>query len=526
MTLRAAIYARVSSIAQRDKHTIENQLRILPAFVAAQGWTLAGTYVDDGRSAKAGKLDARDGFAALLRDAELRRFDLLVVVDVDRLTRTDSIEERALILGPFQRLGIDIVTPSGGRLDMRTMFGELWITIQALGAAEENRKRAERIKAGKLRAIAEGRKPAGPTPYGWTYSREIGQWSLDETAAAIIREIFRRIAAGESCVMVADDLAMRNEPGPRTGWSRAAVYRIVRKRTVLGEWDADKRRGATIKIPPIVTEEEWVAASRTLFAYKRRGLRRTRHVYLLEGIAKCGHCGGRIGIRSSTTPRKGKHSPAAYVCRNRKVNRSCRAPIVQTAVLDDRVWAALCDEIEQPALLDALADVLKARAGDAHDWKADADTHRAHLARLETVESKIMIRFRRGQVSEAALDLELAGIGKERRMVRDQLATAERAAGANLSAAERLSAAGDTLAALRTALPKATPEQRRALLSELAHSDGVVIMEGCARLNILVPIASSKTAEARPSIALVASSGYRMIGETIGVTGLRIRRVA
>jgi DNA invertase Pin-like site-specific DNA recombinase len=75
MTLRAAIYARVSSQAQRDKHTIENQLRLLPAFVASQGWTLAGTYVDDGRSAKAGQLDARDGFAALLRDAELRRFD-------------------------------------------------------------------------------------------------------------------------------------------------------------------------------------------------------------------------------------------------------------------------------------------------------------------------------------------------------------------------------------------------------------------------------------------------------------------
>jgi DNA invertase Pin-like site-specific DNA recombinase len=45
---RAAIYARVSSAAQRDRDTIAAQLRDLPAFVAAQGWTLAGTYVDDG----------------------------------------------------------------------------------------------------------------------------------------------------------------------------------------------------------------------------------------------------------------------------------------------------------------------------------------------------------------------------------------------------------------------------------------------------------------------------------------------
>lgn len=46
-------------------------------------------------------------------------------------------------------------------LDLRTMMGELYVTMQALVAAEEKRKRAEQIKAGKLRAIAEGRKPRG-----------------------------------------------------------------------------------------------------------------------------------------------------------------------------------------------------------------------------------------------------------------------------------------------------------------------------------------------------------------------------
>jgi hypothetical protein len=323
-------------------------------------------------------------------------------------------------------------------------------------------------------------------------------------------------------------LASEDEPGPRTGWSRAAVYRIVRKRTVLGEWDADKRRGAVIAIPAILTEDEWQAASRSLLAHKKRGLRRTRFVYLLEGLATCGHCGARIHIRSACGERTltRDRNPAAYVCRNRQLHRDCTAPIVKTAELDARVWAALCDEIEQPTLIDALADVLKARAGDAHDWKADAETHRAHLARLEKVESAIMVRFRRGQVSEAALDGELAAIGKERRMVREQLATAERAAGANMSAADRLRAAGDTLAALRSALPLATQEQRRALLRELVASEGVTITDGRALLNLHVLVSAPNATEARPRISLVGSSGYRMIGEAIGGVSLRIRRVA
>lgn len=57
--MRAALYARVSSAGQRDRHTIESQLRDLPAFATARGWTVVGVYTDDGKSAAAGKLAAR-----------------------------------------------------------------------------------------------------------------------------------------------------------------------------------------------------------------------------------------------------------------------------------------------------------------------------------------------------------------------------------------------------------------------------------------------------------------------------------
>jgi DNA invertase Pin-like site-specific DNA recombinase len=534
MTVRAAIYARVSSATQRDAHTIESQLRVLRAFVAGQGWALVDTYVDDGKTAKTGKLEARDGFARCAADAEAKRFDVLVVVDIDRLTRTDDMLERAAILGPFQRAGIDIVTPSGGRLDLRTMFGELSTLMQALGAAEWLKKHRERIIAGKARALAEGRKPAGPTPFGLAYSREMGAWSIDEPAAAIQREIFQRIAGGESCVRIADDLARRpGAPAPRTGWTRAAVYRLVRKRTACGEWEADKKRGVVIRVPAVVTEEEWQDAARALLAHRRRGLVRTKHVYLLERLARCAACGAPIRIRSATRNSKRPNSnpsPAAYVCRDRQ-RGTCDARIVKCAELDDRVWAAISDELAQPDLLAALADVGRARAADARDWTADAEAHRAHLARLEKVEGAVMARFRRGLVSEGALDAELAAIGRERAAVRDQLATAERALGATASAQDRLRAAGDALAQLRDALPLATPEQRRALLRELAHDGGVVIDDGRARLDLRLLRPAEATSRdgaggASPRIALVMRSGYRKQHGANRAVALRIRRVA
>src|SRR2546423_854217 len=108
-TLRAVIYARVSSQAQRDRHTISSQLRNLPGFVASRGWVLArpvDTYVDDGLTARAGHLEARDGFRRLLADAAARVFDVVVVVDLDRLTRSEDLAERGAVLGAFQKAGV------------------------------------------------------------------------------------------------------------------------------------------------------------------------------------------------------------------------------------------------------------------------------------------------------------------------------------------------------------------------------------------------------------------------------------
>jgi DNA invertase Pin-like site-specific DNA recombinase len=90
--MRAVGYARVSSITQRDRDTIASQLRVLPAFIERQGWTLArpiDSYVDDGRTAKAGHLEARTGLTALLRDAAAGVFDVVVVCRSDWLRDTD-----------------------------------------------------------------------------------------------------------------------------------------------------------------------------------------------------------------------------------------------------------------------------------------------------------------------------------------------------------------------------------------------------------------------------------------------------
>lgn len=521
MTARAAIYARVSSSAQRDAHTIESQLHVLRPFVASRGWKLVAEYLDDGRSAATGKLEKREAFARCVADATARKFDVLVIFALDRLTRTTDAIERAQILGPFQRAGVQIVTPSE-EIDLRTMLGELYATMHAIVAAEENRKRAERIKAGKARAIAEGRKPAGPTPYGLAYDRASGRWSIDPVRGPIVAEIYRRVIAGESCQSIAIDLHDRGVPRPRSSmWTRHFVWRIVRQRYPAGEWSPDRASRAVIRVPAIVDEATWQLAQERLIEHHKRGLVRVKHVYLLQGLGVCGHCGEPMAIRSANHRAKTR---AAYVCRARKLDRRyagrCTSAILPADEVDARVWAIVSRALASPELAAAVERRAAERAANRRDWQSDVRRYEARLEQLERATTALTARFRRGLISEAVLDRELAAAARDRAAIAAQLETARRAAGAH---DEPVESVDEWVAALRALAVTARPEDRRRIVTALVRRGAAVFAGGGVEIDL--EIAEPQEAGDAAPVSVV-SAGYRTQHGAIGRNPLKLRLVA
>lgn len=478
--MRAVCYCRVSSAAQRDRDTIESQLTTLPEYIARMGWTLvkpADTYVDDGRTARAGKLDARDGFTALLRDMARGLFDVVVVVDVNRLTRSEDLAERGAILGAFQRAGVRIAAAGTGQvLDLSTSVGDLFATLQAFFAAEDNRKRSEAVRRGKLAAAQRGGKPTGRGPWWLSYDRDLRTWVVIGERAAIVHEMFERVAGGESCDALAFDLERRGVATVLGGtWHRARVRDIIRSRSPIGEFTAHARTRTIAAVPAVVSPQLWASANAALDRNRQHGLRRTQHVYLLEGLATCGVCGGPMYIRSASPVRQ---SHAAYVCASRLQRRirrvePCSAPAVRCADADARAWGAFCRELADPDLPRELAAERREVAADAHDWQRDADGYRSHLTRLDRVAEGLLARFRRGAVSEDELDRELALVNRERAAVRAQLATAEGAQGATKNAQERLQEAASMVEHIHARLGSASAEERREVFSAFVDAGGV-----------------------------------------------------
>jgi site-specific DNA recombinase len=525
VSLRAVIYARVSSSVQRDRDTIASQLRVLPEYVERQGWQLvqpARTYVDDGHTAKAGHLEARTGLARLLRDAAAGLFDVVAVVDIDRLTRSEDLTERGAILGALQRAGVRVASATSGQvLDLATSTGDLFGSLHAFFAAEENRKRRERTTQGKLTAAARNRKPSGPTPYGLAYDRATYTWSIDPVRGPVMHEIVTRVAGGESARAIAEDLNARgpsSAPPPRAGgfWERNRIYKLVKSRHLIGEWTANRARGLIVKVPAIVTEELWQAAIEQMVENRTRPLaQHTKHVYLLERIARCSQCGSAMGIR--TLYHRPGNRPPRYVCMRRRERPfdgiRCDAPILRVDEVDARVWEAIRRELADPALPSYLLNERSHQTADSADWQRDAAGYRKHLARLEKAETAIVARFRRGLISEKVMDGELGALVRERDAVRHQLATAEGAAKSATGAAARLADAEGIVDELRVLAETATPAERLALVRMLVEPGSVVVHGTDVRLTLRVR---------RPAGVSVMPSGQR----TQHVDALRIQLVA
>jgi site-specific DNA recombinase len=518
---RAVIYPRVSSLIQRDRHTIASQMHELPAFAQREGWTLTSppdTYVDDGHSAKAGKLAHRAGFLRLLRDMgqQPRPFDVVVVVDMDRITRSEDLRERGEILGAFQTSGVKIAVSSTGQvLDLNSSIGDLQSALGAFFSAEENRKRRERTVRGKLEAIRQGRKPAGPTPFGFIYSRDDQSWQHDPVLAPIVREIFGRVIKGESCESIAVDLQARHilraKPS-RSGrrkpgrWDRERVWQIVRNPVHRGEWVADKRRNLTVKVPPIVNDETWWSADAALNRYGKRGLRRTKHTYLLQKIAVCAICGAQIGCTSVVSGARDRHKLWYYVCTHRRrpgEHARCTLPMLPVGEIDRRVWMAIVQMLSKPKYVEAAITRQREESDDQIAWTKDLASAEAKLAQHDSQCSKMAERYRRGLIGDGVYDVHLEAAKREREMLSRQAEAAK--AGIDLAATR----VGETetllvtVARLRESLEGADVATRAEIVRTLVPGSGAhVVRLGAKEIEINVVLAAESRPPARlPTLA-------------------------
>ncbi|MGC2079060.1 MAG: recombinase family protein, partial [Xanthobacteraceae bacterium] len=148
MTKRAAIYVRVST----DKQTVESQVHVLRQIAERRGWQVVEQYSDAGISGSKGR-DGRPGLDQMLKDAQRRSFDVVMVWAIDRIGR--SLID---LLGTIQTLeacGVDLYLDQQS-IDTTTPAGKLMFQVTGAFAEFERSMIRQRVNAGLKRAVEAG----------------------------------------------------------------------------------------------------------------------------------------------------------------------------------------------------------------------------------------------------------------------------------------------------------------------------------------------------------------------------------
>jgi site-specific DNA recombinase len=382
--MRAATYSRFSSDRQREA-SIDDQDRKTGQRIDAESWQLVSRFSD---AAISGDTHERPGYQSMLRAAEAREFDVLVMDELSRIGR-DGVE-RESVMRRLEFRGIRIVTLTDGydsKLKARKTLRAIHNLKDELDL-DHLRERTHRGLTGQaLKAYSAGGKAYGyrPVPvhdlsrvdvHGAAavlgYRREV-----HPEQAAIVREIFQRVDEGETLLAIASDLNARGIPSPGATWNRktrrgdgrwlvSAVHAMLRNELYIGryiwnrsEWirDPDTRR----RVRRIRPEAQWVVnelpelaiIDRAVWDRVQQGFNaraqafrpgKTRRggkaKFLLSGILECAVCGSKLIATGSTSRnfyRCGtNHHGGEHACANdRTVRRDLAEDLIIEPVRDE-----------------------------------------------------------------------------------------------------------------------------------------------------------------------------------------------
>lgn len=162
-TRRAHLYARVSTAEQaQNGGSLATQISTLTAIATAEGYTVAGVYIDAGVSASIPLAERPEGARML---AEARRGDTVMAVKLDRAFR--DAHDATGTLKTLKAAGVGLYLKDlGGDVSESSVSALIFGLLSNVAEFERNRIR-ERITDAMRANKAAGRFVSGSVPFGY-----------------------------------------------------------------------------------------------------------------------------------------------------------------------------------------------------------------------------------------------------------------------------------------------------------------------------------------------------------------------
>ena len=307
----AGLYIRVSTEDQaREGFSLSEQEKRLRAMCEYKGYEIYKVYEDAGISAKTG--NTRPAFEELLEDIKDKKCNTIVVLKLDRLTRSVFDWEKIIRFLEENNAYLDCANDD---INTTNANGKMISRILTSVSQNEIERTSERTKIGLAGAIKEGHIPH-KAPFG--YKRVDKILVPDESTKDDIIRIFNLYHEGNSYQTISNIYNKEKVMG-KTNWKDSTILKILSNEIYKGDFVHGKRTNNPTYyenvVEPIVTKELWEECQ----VQKKRNSRNYKRDkdYLFLQKLKCPKCQRILG--GNATRKKNGNVYYYYQCHDCKI---------------------------------------------------------------------------------------------------------------------------------------------------------------------------------------------------------------
>ena len=346
----AGLYIRVSTEDQaREGFSLPEQEKRLRAMCEYKGYEIYKLYKDAGISAKDMN---RPAFEKLLQDIRKKKCNTIVVLKLDRLTR--SVYDMEFIM-KFLEENDAYLDCANEEINTTNSSGKMVARLLTTVSQNEIERTSERTKVGLAGAIKEGHIP-GKNPLG--YKRDGKKLVIDPLTKDIVKRIYDLYFEGKSYSNIATIFNQEEVLG-KTNWRDTGILRIISNEIYKGDFVSGKTFNKPVYyenvVEPIVSKELWENCQVQKKKNQKSYMRTQTYIFLQK--LKCPKC-GRILAGGASHKLKSDKWYFYYRCEDCKNN-------IKEEVIETSVKTLLADILEYDNVVNEFfLPVLKSKLND------------------------------------------------------------------------------------------------------------------------------------------------------------------
>ena len=402
-------------------------------------------YADKGISGK--NIKNRPALKELLKDAEERKFDSVLVWKMNRISR--SLKDVLNIVDLFDEYNITFKSATEP-LDTTTPSGKMQFQMMALIGEFERGTIAQNVKMGMLARAREGRWN-GNILMGYDLKeksdstnkkRKDTELVINESEAEIIKIIFTMYSEGNGYKAITSYLnkfaytTKRGNPFSVNGIKdilKNPVYIGKIRYNVLQNWSEKRRRHKNANPlivdgihEPIIDHELWDNVQKMMEDSKGKPSRIYDGEFPLTGILKCPVCGSGMVIMRSTNTRKDgtKHRIEYYCCGawKNKGTAVCHSNSINVNKANDYVLGKLSELLDNDKLIkDIVANINTTRKAMVDPSKDELEKILKELEKLEAKKKKVFEAYEEEIITKKDFSGRMAEITYREEMLQQEV---------------------------------------------------------------------------------------------------------